>query len=133
MILKGTHHDRCNVYPKTKNPKPTKLIPDELIDQLLALIENNDAELILGDSGLAGLFKKQLAERMLAAELSHHLLAEAAQGQPGNHRNSSSTKTVITPDGELDLAIPRNRHATFEPQLTAKPSINAACPGSMSM
>ena len=105
---------------KTKKPKPSKLIPDDLIDQLLAQIENKDAESILGESGLAGLLKKQLAERMLAAELSHHLATEAAQGQPGNHRNGSSAKAVITPNGELDLAIPRDRHATFEPQLVAK-------------
>lgn len=113
---------------KLKKAKPAKLIPDELIDQLLAQIENKDAESILGESGLAGLLKKQLAERMLAAELSHHLAAElshhlateAAQGQSGNHRNGASAKTVITPNGELELAIPRDRHATFEPQLVAK-------------
>jgi len=105
---------------KTKKPTPSKLIPDELIDQLLAQIESKDAESILGESGLAGLLKKQLAERMLAAELSHHLAAEAAQGLAGNHRNGTSPKTVITPNGELALDIPRDRQATFEPQLVAK-------------
>jgi putative transposase len=42
-----------------------------LIDQLLAQVQNKDAESILGESGLAGQLKKQLAERMLAAELNH--------------------------------------------------------------
>lgn len=69
---------------------------------------------------MAGLLKKQLAERMLAAELTHHLATEAKQGQAGNHRNGSSSKTVLTPNGELELAIPRDRLATFEPQLVAK-------------
>lgn len=105
---------------KPKKPALSQLIPDELIDQLLAQIENKDAESILGESGLAGLLKKQLAERMLAAELSHHLAAEAAQGLTGNHRNGTSAKTVITPNGELGLDIPRDRQATFEPQLVAK-------------
>jgi transposase-like protein len=100
--------------------KASKLFPDELIDQLLAQVQNKDAESILGESGLAGQLKKQLAERMLAAELNHHLTAEAVQQAAGNHRNGTSPKTVITPGGELQLDIPRDRLATFEPQLVAK-------------
>ncbi|NHR05803.1 IS256 family transposase, partial [Chromobacterium haemolyticum] len=65
---------------KLKKLKAPKLIPDELIDQLLAQAEGKDAESILGESGLAGLLKKQLAERMLAAELTHHLATETVQG-----------------------------------------------------
>ena len=105
---------------KTKKSKVPKLFPDELIDQLLAQVQNRDAESILGESGLAGQLKKRLAERMLAAELTHHLDTETKQGRAGNHRNGSSPKTVITPSGELDLDIPRDRQATFEPQLVAK-------------
>ncbi len=105
---------------KTKEPKAAKLFPDELIDQLLAQVQNKDAESILGESGLAGQLKKQLAERMLTAELNHHLASEVRQGKAGNHRNGSSRKTVITPGGELNLDIPRDRQATFEPQLVAK-------------
>ncbi len=108
------------VTKKSKNPKAPKLFPDELIDQLLAQIQNKDAESVLGESGLAGQLKKQLAERMLAAELTHHLESEAEQGKAGNHRNGTSRKTVITPNGELQLDIPRDRQATFEPQLVGK-------------
>jgi len=62
---------------------------------------------------------------MLAAELTHHLKAEAAAAgdapvKPGNHRNGKSAKTVITPSGALPLDIPRDRLSTFEPQLVAK-------------
>ena len=105
----------------TKKPKAPQLFSDELIDQLLAQVQNKDAESILGESGLAGQLKKRLAERMLAAELSHHLDSEAALGKSGNHRNGISKKTVTTPEGEaLELVIPRDRQATFEPQLVAK-------------
>lgn len=101
--------------------KALKLFPDELIDQLLVQVQNKDGESILGESGLAGQLKKQLAERMLAAELNHHLTTEVAQqAAAGNHRNGTSPKTVITPGGELQLDIPRDRLATFEPQLVAK-------------
>ena len=85
---------------KSKKPSAPKLFPDELIDQLLAQVQSKDAESILGELGLAGQLKKQLAERMLAAELTHHLEAEAEQGKSGNHRNGTSPKTVITPNGE---------------------------------
>ena len=106
---------------KTKKPKTPQLFSDDLIDQLLAQVQNKDAQSILGESGLAGQLKKRLAERMLAAELSHHLDTEAALGKNGNHRNGSSRKKVTTPEGEaLELAIPRDRQATFEPQLVAK-------------
>lgn len=106
---------------KPKKPKTPQLFSDDLIDQLLAQVQNKDAQSILGESGLAGQLKKRLAERMLAAELSHHLDTEAALGKNGNHRNGSSRKKVTTPEGEaLELAIPRDRQATFEPQLVAK-------------
>jgi putative transposase len=117
--------DTMNTTKKAKKPKTPPLFPNELIDQLLAQVQNKNAESILGESGLAGQLKKQLAERMLAAELAHHLDSESKQGCAGNHRNGSSPKTVITPNGELNLDIPRDRQATFEPQLVA--STSAAC------
>lgn len=105
---------------KPRKPKAPRLFPDELIDQLLAQVQNKDAESVLGESGLAGQLKKQLAERMLAGELAHHLHTEAALGKVGNHRNGSSPKTVLIPNGEMALDIPRDRLSTFEPQLVAK-------------
>lgn len=110
--------------PRRKR-KPKGPLPEELIDQLLSELKGKDAQSVLGESGLAGRLKKQLAERMLAAELVHHLDSEAAaagdkQVKPGNHRNGTSAKTVITPSGALPLDIPRDRLSTFEPQLIAK-------------
>jgi putative transposase len=69
--------ETTSMTKKSKKPSAPKLFPDELIDQLLAQVQNKDAESILGESGLAGLLKKQLAERMLAAELTHHLAIAA--------------------------------------------------------
>jgi transposase-like protein len=70
-----------------------------------------------GESGLAGQLKKLLAERMLTAELNHHLANEEASG---NHRNGSSQKTVLPPGGKMRLNIPRDRLSSFEPKLVAK-------------
>src|SRR5512140_1101039 len=105
---------------KTRKRKPRGPCSDELIDQLLAQVRGQDAESLLGESGLIGQLKKQLAERMLAAELTHHLANEEPDEGAGNHRNGSSPKTVLTPNGALDLNIPRDRLSTFEPQLVAK-------------
>ena len=100
---------------KKKEPYP---FPVELIDQLLAQVQNKDAESILGESGLAGQLKKMLAERMLAAELTHHLANEDTTSK--NHRNGTTPKKVLAPGGELHLDIPRDRLSSFEPQLVAK-------------
>jgi putative transposase len=48
-----------------------------------------------------------------------HLDNEQEQAT-GNHRNGSSRKTVLGSDGELELAIPRDRHGRFDPALIAK-------------
>jgi putative transposase len=68
-------------------------------------------------------FKKALLERVLGAELSHHLGYGPGAVKPEettNHRNGSSGKTVLTDDGPLPLTIPRDREGTFEPQLIGK-------------
>ena len=88
----------------------------ELLDQLLA---GRDPKTILESDGLMGELKKALAERMLNAELDTHLGQDAEQ-ESGNHRNGSSPKTVLTPDGALTLAIPRDRQGRFDPALIPK-------------
>jgi transposase-like protein len=82
---------------KPRKRKPQGPFSNELLDQLLAQVSGKDAESLLGESGLIGQLKKQLAERMLSAELSHHLASEAADEKMGNHRNGSSPKTVLSP------------------------------------
>lgn len=110
--------------PKPRKRKSKGPFSDELIDQLLSKAQGEDAQSLLNGSGVVGQLKKQLAERMLAAELSHHLENEAAAtdegAKSGNHRNGTTPKTVITPEGALPLDIPRDRLATFEPRLVAK-------------
>jgi transposase-like protein len=67
--------------------------------------------------------KAALVERMLGGELSHHLGYAPGGTRPDdtpNHRNGTSAKTVLTDDGPVDLAIPRDRTGTFEPVLVPK-------------
>src|ERR1700754_2046956 len=90
------------------------VIADALLDQLLA---GADPRTVFGPNGLLDDLKKALSERMLNAEMDHHLASETAQG---NSRNGYSRKTVTTDTGTIELALPRDRQATFDPQLIAK-------------
>ena len=96
--------------------KQASVVPAEVLDRLLA---GRDPRTLFDDGGLISDLKKALAERMLNAEMDVHLDGEAAAGLE-NHRNGRSSKTVLTPDGPLQLAIPRDRQGRFDPLLIAK-------------
>jgi putative transposase len=91
-------------------------IADEVVDQLL---EGRDPATVFESGGLIDELKKRLAERMLNAELDHHLTG-AAEEAAGNYRNGYSQKTVITDSGKIELSIPRDRHGRFDPVLIGK-------------
>src|SRR6516162_9257361 len=91
-------------------------ITDEILDQLL---NGRDPATVFESGGLVDELKKRLAERMLNGEMDHHLDAEAEQ-DAGNHRNGYSNKTVLTDTGKLELSIPRDRQARFDPVLIGK-------------
>jgi putative transposase len=56
---------------------------------------------------------------MLGAGMDVHLQNEAAAGVP-NYRNGSSPKAVLTPEGPLELLVPRDRHGRLDPALIAR-------------
>jgi putative transposase len=95
--------------PKRKEPK----IPDAILDQLLA---GADPKTAFDPNGLLDELKKALAERVLNAEMDHHLASEEAD----NRRNGYGRKTVVTDTGKIELEVPRDRQASFDPQLIAK-------------
>jgi hypothetical protein len=92
------------------------VIPDQLLDQLLA---GTDAKMAFEKDGLLDELKKALAERVLNAEMDHHLDAGAADGR-ANSRNGYGKKQVLTETGKIALEVPRDRLSTFDPQLIAK-------------
>ena len=96
-------------------------IAPELLDQLLA--NYSKPEDLTGENGLFKQLKKALIERALGAELTEHLGYE--KGDPagrgsGNSRNGTSSKTLLTEDGAVEISVPRDRAGSFEPQLVAK-------------
>ena len=95
--------------PRRKQPR----IPDAILDQLLA---GADPKTAFDPNGLLDDLKKALVERALNAEMDHHLARE----ETGNSRNGYGRKTVVTDTGKLELEVPRDRQASFDPQLIAK-------------
>ena len=97
------------------------VIKAEIMDELLS--DYTDPEDLLGDGGLFKELKKALLERALSAELRDHL--GYAKGDPkgkktGNSRNGHGSKKVTGEDGEMDILVPRDRDASFEPQIIKK-------------
>lgn len=95
-----------------RRKQPT--IPDEVLDQLLA---GRDAKAAFHDGGFFDELKQALAERVLSAEMDHHL---AGEDEADNVRNGYGKKTVITGSGKIDLKVPRDRQASFDPQLIGR-------------
>lgn len=92
-------------------------IRDELIDELLA---GHDPSTVLRSDGLLGELKKKLLNRLMAAEFDLHMSEEREAGQARNHRNGSTRKRVLTDDGHVEVTVPRDREARFDPVLVGK-------------
>jgi putative transposase len=98
---------------------PLAPVPSEVLDQFIRQGPLSPEEL---DAAVRR-FKKDLIERALGGELTHHLGYPPGGIKPDestNHRNGTSGKTVLTDDGALAIDVPRDREGTFEPRLIAK-------------
>jgi putative transposase len=105
---------------KPKRPREVLApVPTDVLDHFAAEGPLTAAEIETATRRL----KKALIERALGAELSHHLGYAPGTPKPpetANHRNGTSEKTVLTDDGAVDIAVPRDRQGTFEPVLIPK-------------
>lgn len=93
----------------------------ELIDKLLA--DYKKPEDILGENGLLKRLTKAIVERAMNAEITEHLGYEKNDpvgNGTGNSRNGSSRKTLKGNFGEVEIEVPRDRNASFEPQIVKK-------------
>lgn len=96
--------------PETKLNKISKMVLEEYKPETVEDLQNALKDL-LGD----------IMEEMLKAELDEHLDYEYGEKPLSlNTRNGSSKKTVKSSYGEVELNIPRDRQATFEPQVLKK-------------
>lgn len=96
-------------------------ITPEVLDELLK--EYKTPEDMLGSNGLLQQLTKALVERALEGEMTHHLgypPHAAAGDKSGNSRNGKSKKTITGKRGTVEIEVPRDRQAEFEPQLVKK-------------
>jgi len=78
---------------------------------------------LTGEGGLLGQLTKLVVESALEGELDDHLGYEKHDpaGRNGqNSRNGHRAKTVLTEAGPVEISVPRDRDASFEPQIVAK-------------
>ena len=72
-----------------------------------------------GKDGVLAPLVKELVEAALEAEIESHIADEVLQGKR-NRRNGYNRKTVKSSSGEFELATPRDREGSFEPQIIKK-------------
>jgi transposase-like protein len=78
---------------------------------------------LTGEGGLLQQLTKVFLESALEGEMDAHLgyaKHDAAGDNSGNSRNGRRAKTVITEVGPVQIAVPRDRDASFDPQLVKK-------------
>ncbi len=76
---------------------------------------------LVGPGGLLTGLTKTVLETALDAELTEHLGYEPHErAGTGNTRNGTRTKTVLTEVGPVELEVPRDRDATFDPKIVRK-------------
>src|SRR5215216_7799692 len=98
-------------------------------------------EAVFGGGGILKELTRAIVERALAGELTHHLGYEKGERRDGgeevrteeeegggrqgestgeNCRNGSSRKRVKMREGEMEIAVPRDRAGSFEPLMVRK-------------
>jgi putative transposase len=99
-----------------------KALSAESIDALIKDAKSAGTPLD-GVDGLLNQMTKAVIERALQAELTDHLgydSGDPAGRGTGNSRNGTSSKTVSTMNGPVELSVPRDRVGSFEPAIVPK-------------
>ena len=96
-------------------------ISDKVLDELIG--SSKTEKDVFGKGGLIKSLSKRIIERMLEAEMEHHLgyAKNSIEGDnSGNSRNGITSKKVILENGKIDIDVPRDRNSEFTPQLIEK-------------
>lgn len=99
-------------------------IPEELFEQFKKdLAKAKSYKDLMGKDGAIKKLMKASIETMLEAEMTEHLGYEKhspAGNNSGNSRNGKYPKVINTDNGPIDLEVPRDRNAEFEPIVVKK-------------
>ena len=97
-------------------------VDEQLIARLAGRARAGGLQLT-GEGGLLAQLTKRLVESALEGEITDHLgydKHDAAGRDGGNSRNGRRSKTVLTEVGPVQIDVPRDRDATFEPRIVGK-------------
>jgi putative transposase len=113
----------------TQDPQPQgaaevqmDVVDEQLAARLVAQARSQGISLV-GPDGLLQRMTKLVVEGALEGELTDHLgyaHGEAAGRDGGNSRNGTRAKTVLTEVGPVQLLVPRDRDASFQPKIVRK-------------
>lgn len=99
-------------------------LTEEMIEQLKADLKTvKTYEDLMGKNGAIKKLIKTTLEQMLEAELTEHLGYEkySPEGKnSGNSRNGKTYKTLKNDNGEIEIAVPRDRNGEFDPVIVKK-------------
>ena len=97
-------------------------VDEQLIDRLASRARAGGLQLA-GEGGLLQVLTKRLMESALEGEITDHLgydRHDPAGRDGGNSRNGHRAKIVLTDVGPVEIDVPRDRDASFEPKIVAK-------------
>ncbi len=100
----------------------TSAVDADLVGKLVEQARASGLQLS-GEGGLLAQLTKMVVESALEGEITDHLgydHGDPAGRGTGNSRNGTRTKTVVTDVGPVDIDVPRDRAASFEPQIVRK-------------
>jgi len=106
----------------TIEPVPDRIDQQQLAQQLVEAARAEGVELV-GPGGLLTGLTKTVLETALEAEMSEHLgydRHDPVGRDGGNSRNGTRTKTVLTEIGPVEIEVPRDRDASFDPVIVRK-------------
>lgn len=101
---------------------PVPVDQEQVAEQLLAQARAQGVELI-GPDGLLNQLTKRVLETALEEEMSAHLgydKHDPVGRNHGNSRNGTRSKTVLTEIGPVEIEVPRDTDASFQPQIVKK-------------
>ena len=97
-------------------------VDQDLIGKLVEQAREQGLNLA-GEGGLLQQLTKRVLESALEGEITDHLgydKHDPAGHGSGNSRNGTRAKTVTTEVGPVEINVPRDRDASFEPKIVAK-------------
>jgi transposase-like protein len=105
------------------DPVTGEIIDEQaLAAQLLKQAKEQGVDLV-GPNGLLNQLTKNVLETALKAEMDDHLGYERHDRvgrNSGNSRNGTRSKTVLTEIGPVEIEVPRDTDASFDPQIVRK-------------